>query len=225
MKRLLLALAGLILCSTPVRAEETFQASLAGSFVQGSGLVSNGSFQYDGVENIWQQHYTGDFFYKNVEGEQMHFNSDLGVKLDYRLANTYYLQTGVRGEYDNLRDDPESLTIETGGGYKFIHTSNLKLSDEFGFGPHIDKNGTSPVVSNSIWFTWVITPKVTLSNKFLIERGWQKSYVDDDYYTSNLTAITYKLFTTVDLSIQQKYKKEQNVTTNVTLFGLTVHLK
>lgn len=214
---------GFIFFATSVRSQELFQLSLNGLLVQGSGSTLNGAVQYDGVENVWQQHYIGDFLYKNTNDSPTHTNADIGVKLDYKLTNRYYLQSGVRGEYDNLRDDPYSITTEAGIGYKFIHTSTVRLSDELGLGTHTDKHGSSPIVSNSIWITWKITGKLTFSNKLLIERGWGENHLEDDYYTSNITALVYTLSPKIDLNVQQKYKKERTAYSNITLLGLALH--
>jgi putative salt-induced outer membrane protein YdiY len=225
MKLLPTIILGFILFYSTTNSQESLQANLSGSLVQGSGTVASGTFQYDGVEKIWQQHYIGDFLYKDVANERMNLNIDFGTKIDYKLNNINYLQAGIRAEYDNLRDDSESLTLETGFGHKFIHTAKLRLSDECGIGVHVDYNGSSPVISNSIWLTWIIMPNLIFSNKFLIERGWEKSFVDNDYYTSNITALSYKLSSKVELTLQHKYKKEQNDNTKVALIGLTVHLQ
>lgn len=213
----------LLFTSASACARESFQSGINGSIIQGSGTVVNGTFQYDGVENTWQQHYTGDFLYKNFQNVPIHTNADFGVKLDYKLADTYYLQAGARGEYDNLRTDPYSISTEFGVGYKFIHTNTMKLSNEFGIGKHIDKFGSSPIISNSLWFTWKITDRLTFSNKLLIERGWEKKSIGDDYYISNIAGLSCKLSPNVDLTIQQKYKKERETRTNVTLLGLALH--
>jgi putative salt-induced outer membrane protein YdiY len=212
-----------IFFATAAYAEESFVADLSGSFIQGSGAVTNGTFQYDGVETDWQQHYTGDFLFKSIKSQSIHTNADFGAKLDYKLANTYYLQAGTRGEYDNLRDDLYSITNEIGGGYKFIHTKKIKLSDELGLGLHSDRFSSSSIISNSVWFTYCITENLTFNDKFLIERGWKKSYLEDTRYTSNITIFTYKLTPKVDLTIQQKYKREKTSNINVTLIGLALH--
>jgi putative salt-induced outer membrane protein YdiY len=212
-----------LLAFSSVAAKEATEISLNGSFVQGSGTVLNSTFQYDGVESKWQEHYIGDFLYKKFDGTVVHTNADLGVKLDYNLADTYYLQGGVRGEYDNLKNDTYSATTEFGIGVRLVHTSKVRLSDEIGVGVHSQRFGEVPVASNSLWFTWKIDNNLVFSNKFLIERGLHRNYLNTTYYTSNITALSYKLSPTLDLSIQQKYKKEPDIVTNITLLGLALH--
>jgi len=220
--RLYLLVASLLAFSS-LSAKEAAQISLNGSFVQGSGTVLNSTFQYDGVESKWQEHYIGDFLYKKFDGTRVHTNADLGVKLDYNLTDAFYLQGGVRSEYDNLKHDTYSATTELGVGVRLVHNSKVKLSDEFGVGVHSQRFGDTPVVSNSLWFTWKIADNLVFTNKFLIERGMHRNYLNTAYYTSNITALSYKLSPTIDLSIQQKYKKEPVVMTNITLLGLALH--
>jgi putative salt-induced outer membrane protein YdiY len=217
--KLLATILGLALLASPAYAET--QLNLNGSLVENSSTTVTSTLQYDSKGDIWQEHFIGDFLYQKVENKEAHTDADIGAKLDYKLDSISYLQAGVRGEFDNLRPNKESITEENGIGYKIIHTDTMKLSDELGIGIHVDKDNNNPIVSNSIWFTWKISPKLTFNNRFLIERGFNKQSVDS--YTSNIATLNYNVSPKLELTIQNKYKTEEYVRNNTTLLGITVN--
>ena len=219
MKYLVLAL---MLIATPVFAQTT-ELSLSGTRTAGISTVVNGSAQYDTKSDIWQEHLIGDFMYHDVYGKPSITDANIGAKIDYKINDLSYLQSGIRGEYNNSRPTaPASGTYEIGGGYKVFHTDNIKLSEEFGVGVHVNEVSSSPVLSNSIWLTWKLLPQVELSDRYLIEQGLDKRYLKKDTYTTNDIKVKYRLTTNMFVTLENKYKTETQVHYNTSLIGISL---
>ena len=215
-------LAFLLLLTTPAYAD-IFAANISGSIVDGASTTVAGTLQYDSKESDWQKHVITDFLYSNPYKGSLHGYADISTKINYKLNDINYLQSGLRGEYDNKRRRRESVTFEIGNGVKILDNKYFKVSNEFGVGIHKNDTMQSLIISDSFWFTWYITSKLEFVNRFLIEQGIQSKYTNDSYRT-NVAILSYKLSPGLAVTIQNKYKKEEYVNNTTTLLGLTLKL-
>jgi len=217
---------GLIFTLYASSAMASVTASLNGSSINNNGKSSEvvtGSFAFNNVDRLWQQHVTSDFLYQNNSATD-HYDFDTSAKIDRNLDSRNYLQAGLRLEYDNLRKNTISLTSEIGHGYRLFHTKNLSLSNELGIGIHSDKSETAaPVVSDSIWFTWKATPRVTVANKFLTEQAIGNNKFGYDTYTNNIFTVSYALNSHVAVHIENRFRHEKFNNNKTTLVGLAVN--
>jgi len=222
MKLLSVVSAAMLFLSAVPSIAGNIQANISGTAIQGSETTVAGSVQYDNTNYPWQEHVISDFLYQDINNKPIHENADIGVKLDRALNSWNYLQAGIRAEFDNHRPDQESITTEVGNGFRIIYNDKMKLSNEFGIGVHSNKNISSTVVSNSVWFSWKITPQVFVSNRFLTEQGLESRYQNLDTYVTNDAKISYSLSPHWALTLENKYKHEQYVRNHTTLLGVSV---
>ena len=179
----------LLLFALPAFAEETYTAKIGGTITTTSDLY-NGTFNYvnrDKEDTPWSYYVDSDFFYSKSGTKVGRNEVNAFAKTNYELGDgDNYLQAGVRYEYNQFAPYKEIVTPGIGHGYRFFHTPDLKLSAETSIGYATGSTGLDQTVfRESIWASYKIAPKTTVSNKFMWERGglidYKRNVLEVDY--------------------------------------------
>lgn len=197
------------------------EASLNGSMINNNGKSSNviaGSIDYEKEDAKWKKNLGAEVLYQDL-GKTPMYNVELSGKLGRNIDAKNYIKAGFRLEYDNTKQNTLALTSVIGHGYRFIRNDKIRLSNELAVGVRGDKFKNIPIVSDSVWFSWKITPSVSVGNKFLIEKSIGK---DDEKYIYNTSTVNYSLNDKASIHIENRIYKENFVDSNTTLLGLTV---
>jgi len=216
-----IAVLGFILSLFAMHAFAETSATLNGSMINNNGKSSNvisGSIDYEKEDTKWKKNLGAEVLYQDL-GKTPMYNVELSGKLGRNIDAKNYVKAGFRLEYDNTKQNTLALTSVIGHGYRFIRNDKMRLSNELAVGIRGDQFKNIPIVSDSIWFSWKVTPTITIGNKFLIEKSIGKA---DEKYIYNTTTANYELNSRSSVHIENRIYKENFVDSNTTLFGLTV---
>lgn len=197
------------------------EATLNGSMINNNGKSSNviaGSVDYEKEDTKWKKNLGAEVLYQDL-GKSPMYNVELSGKLGRNIDAKNYIKAGFRLEYDNTKQNTLALTSVIGHGYRFIRNDKMRLSNELAIGVRGDQLKNIPIISDSIWFSWNISPNVSVGNKFLIEKSIGKS---DEKYIYNTSTINYSLNAKTSIHIENRIYKENFVDSNTTLLGMTV---
>jgi len=142
---------------------------------------------------------------------------DVYAKVNYELGDgKNYLQTAGRYQYDEFGTYKNLVVFGVGHGYRVLRTDTVKLSAETSIAQaeSVDLNQT--VFRESVWASYQINNKSTVSEKYLIESGGTFQY------QKNVMSLRYQLTDDVAVSISNTWIKDSinNKLTNATVFGL-----
>lgn len=196
-------------------------ATLNGSMINSNGKSSSiiaGSIDYEKEGKKWKQNFGSEVLYQN-SGKFPVYNVEITGKLGRNIDAKNYIKADFRFEYDNTKKNTMAITSVIGHGYRFIRNDKMRLSNELGIGVYGDQLKNIPIVSDSIWFSWKITPNVSIGNKLLIEKSISNS---DENYITNTSTIGYSLNSRASIHMENRIYKENSIDSNTTLLGLTV---
>lgn len=142
---------------------------------------------------------------------------DVYAKVNYELGDgKNYLQTAGRYQFDEFGTYKNLVVFGVGHGYRVLRTDTVKLSAETSIAQaeSVDLNQT--VFRESVWASYQINNKSTVSEKYLIESGGTFQY------QKNVMSLRYQLTDDVAVSISNTWIKDSinNKLTNATVFGL-----
>jgi len=142
---------------------------------------------------------------------------DVYAKVNYELGDgKNYLQTAGRYQYDEFGTYKNLVVFGVGHGYRVLRTDTVKLSAETSIAQAESVELNQTVFRESVWASYQINNKSTVSEKYLIESGGTFQY------QKNVMSLRYQLTDDVAVSISNTWIKDSinNKLTNATVFGL-----
>lgn len=220
MKNIILGFIISLLFALPAAAE--VEASLNGSIIDVAGKTNKviaGSIDYENEGNKWKQNLGAEVLYQD-SGNTPLYNVELSGKLGHNIDAKNYIKAGLRFEYDNSRKNTMALTSVIGHGYRIIRNDKMRLSNELGIGVRGDQSKTVPIMSDSIWFSWKVTPTITIGNKFLVEKSIGGESIKGASYINNIATASYDLNSHLSVHIENRFYHE-TYDNKTTLLGIT----
>ena len=214
MKKLLLLLA--LFTAQTIYAGE-LQLNAGGTITDTSALYT-GSLSYankDKTNTPWSQYLDSDFFYSQNNGNTSRNEFNAYGKINYELNEKNYLQTAMRYEFNQFAPYQNKLVTGVGHGYRLFHTDTLKVSAETSVAMAEATNLNQAVFRESIWASYIVGPKTSISNKFLLEIGGPIDYKRNVFSVSY--AFTEHVIGSITNTLAQDWRN-----TNTTTFTVGV---
>jgi len=203
MFRTLILLAALLF-SFPAYAqvERETSGSFGGTVINDDSIVLTGSFKHVTDTGPREYSFESDILYKSANSVTSREQINAFAKINQDIHPKHYVQVGVRYRHDPRTFSEDQAVYSIGHGFRIIKNDKTKLSNELSVGYKHGTGGYSDVVvRESVWLNHNLSKTVSVSNKFLIERG-------ELTFIQNKAEIKYKLSEKTSFSIQDLYTKD-----------------
>ena len=176
----------------------------------------------------WQTNIEFDHTIEEQDGEEEDNLTYLNIKQNYQMSPRLYILGLVQVDNDKFRPNYQTRSILGAGfGYKVYRTNRIKVSNEYSIAylnTHgrchelwvCKANSSETIMRNSIWASYKVADKISITNKYLFESGKQE-------YTRNEFEINYDLADNITVGISWRYIDEgfQERNTKFINFGIT----
>ena len=162
--------------------------------------------------SLYSEYIDFDSIYRNSNNRTTTDLYDLYGKVNYNLPddNRNYLQLAGRIQHNPGSRYHDIVVVGIGHGYRIIHTDAMKISIESSVAQaeSIDDNDNvtrldQTIIRESIWASYSLGHKSSISDKLLIERGGVIDYV------KNILSIEYKIDRDVYISLSQTWIRDE----------------
>lgn len=176
----------------------------------------------------WQTNIEFDHTIEEQDGDEEDNLTYLNIKQNYQMTPELYFLGLLQIDNDKFRPNYQTRSVIGGGfGYKVYRSENFKVSNEYSVA-YLDTHGKchtywvctstggETIWRNSVWASYKLADKISVTNKYLYESGNQS-------YTRNEFEINYELAENVTVGISWRYIDEgfQERDTKFINFGIT----
>jgi len=153
-----------------------------------------------------------DSIYKNSNNRTTTDLYDVYGKINYNLPydNKNYLQTSIRLQHNPGSHYHDIVVVGIGHGYRVIHTDTVKVSIESSIAQakSIDDGDDitgldQTILRESIWASYSLGHKSSISDKLLVERGGPIDYI------KNILSIEYKIDHDIYISLSHTWIRDE----------------
>jgi putative salt-induced outer membrane protein YdiY len=153
-----------------------------------------------------------DSIYKNSNNRTVNDLYDVYGKINYNLPDDSknYLQTSIRLQHNIGSHYHDIVVVGIGHGYRIIHTDTMKISIESSVAQaeSIDDNENvtrldQTILRESIWASYRLGHRGSISDKLLIERGGVIDYV------KNIMSIEYNIEHDIYISLSHTWIRDE----------------
>jgi hypothetical protein len=201
-RSLILSLALLFSFPAYAQVERETTGSLGGTVINDDSITITGAFKHVTDTGPREYSFETDVLYKSNNGRTAREQINAFAKINQDIHPNHYIQIGARYRHDPRTFAEDQIVYSIGHGFRIVKNDKTKISNELSVGYKIGTgNYSDVVVRESLWINHKLNKTVTISNKFLIEKGSRT-------FIQNRAEIKYKLSDKTSFSLQDLYTKD-----------------